>query len=90
MFENRGICRFVAEALGSTTVYSLFHGHTKKFTFPHFSVTLRFRTKFSLCFFRTADKTCVSGGSTFFPHSDSEYSKIPKKSARRKPAKPRY
>ena len=91
MFVKRGICRFVAEILGSKTLFSAFHKHIKKSTFPHFPVTLRFQTKSPLCFFRTADKTCVSRGvSNFFRHSDSEYSKIPKKSARRKLAKPRY
>ena len=66
MFVKRGICRFVAEILGSKTLFSAFHKHIKKSTFPHFSVTLRFQTKSPLCFFRTADKTCVSRGGPIF------------------------
>lgn len=87
MLEKRGICRFVVEILGSTTLFSAFHKHAKKYFFSHFSVTLRFQTKFCICFFRTADKTCVSGGSTFFRHSDSNTLENSKKVAAQKTGK---
>lgn len=66
MLVKRGMCRFAAEILGSKALFSAFYEHVKKSTFSHFSVTLRFQTKFFVCFFRTADKTCVSGGCPLF------------------------